>query len=273
MYSMEGLSRLFSPLPGKMNSVPFATIDIQPVITPHDTFYWQMLILQYHAYRLLILRECPELDLLKCIHGFEDHALRETRTAYERDEPQKPWYTAEVRGHCLSLFWGHTALISAETVLTTFLTPSDLTLLGGAPDNIYVMVGFAATWIFVSNYTLFQLGTSQLGGSSEYLQNMTIERLNRIAHAPDHAAARCGHVLAALMSAWEGRKPDETRVNPCLLDISYSAFPVPSLTGRESHSYPLPGNSDLFMDDAFWASFIENLNSDTFTVENPVVLC
>ncbi|KAJ7792440.1 hypothetical protein B0H14DRAFT_2931001 [Mycena olivaceomarginata] len=217
--------RLFSPL---------------PVITPHDTFYWQMLVLQYHAYRLLILH----------------HALRETRTAYERDEPQKPWYTAEVRGHCLSLFWGHTALISAETVLTTFLTPSDLTLLGGAPDNIYVMVGFAATWIFVSNYTLFQLGTSQLGGSSEYLQNMTIERLSRIAHAPDHSAARCGHVLAALMSAWEGRKPDETRINPCLLDISYSAFPVPSLTGRESHSYPLP-----------------NLNSDTFTVENPVVLC
>lgn len=64
MHSMEGLSRLFSPLPGKMNSVPFATIDIRPVITPHDTFYWQMLILQYHAYRLLILRECPELDLL-----------------------------------------------------------------------------------------------------------------------------------------------------------------------------------------------------------------
>ncbi|KAJ7355870.1 hypothetical protein DFH08DRAFT_738004 [Mycena albidolilacea] len=242
MYSMEGLSRLFSPL---------------PVITPHDTFYWQMLMLQYHAYRLLILH----------------HALRETRTAYERDEPQIPWYTAEVRGHCLSLFWGHTALISAETVLSTFLTPSDLALLNTAPDNTYAMVGFAATWIFVSNYTLFQLGKGQLGGSSEYLQNMTIERLSRIAHAPDHAAARCGHVLAALMSAWEGRKPDETRVNPCLLDISYSAFPVPSLTGRESHSYPLPGNSDLFMDDAFWASFIENLNSDTFTVENPVVLC
>ncbi|KAF7337872.1 hypothetical protein MVEN_02010200 [Mycena venus] len=239
VYSMEGLSRLFSPL---------------PIITQCDAFYSQMLILQYNAYRLLIMH----------------HALREIRTAHERDAPQTAWYAVKIKGHCVSLFWGHMALINAETVLSTFLAASDLTLLNTAPDNIYVMIGFAATWIFVSNFSLYQLGKTQLGGASEHLQNMTIKRLNQIAHAPDHAAARCGHVLGALMSAWEERRPEDAHLQECLLDISYAHFPVPSLACVDlpPNYQDVTSNFDLFMDDAFWASFVGNLNSDTLGVQS-----
>ncbi|KAJ7685714.1 hypothetical protein DFH06DRAFT_1075306 [Mycena polygramma] len=249
MYAMEGFSRLFMPL---------------PIIAEFDTFYSQMLLLQYSACRLLIMH----------------HALREVRTAYEREAPLLRWYAAEIKGRCISLFWGHLALIAAETVLSTFLAPADLTLLNTAPDNLYVQVGFAATWIFVSNFSLHQLGHTQLGGASERLQSMTIARLNQIAHAPEHAAARCGHVLAALMSAWKQRQPSETHLRTCMLDISF--FPVPTVLGHKGFDPPsyedlagsaataeaAPNNSDLFMDDAFWASFIENLNSDTFIAQN-----
>jgi hypothetical protein len=115
---LEGLSRLIMPFPCKRQSRSIIPMLISlPAITQHDTFYSQMLILQYHACRLLVIH----------------HALREIRTAYERDRPQIPWLSAEVRGQALSFVWGYPALISAETVLSTFLLPSDLTLLSTAP--------------------------------------------------------------------------------------------------------------------------------------------
>ncbi|KAJ7856622.1 hypothetical protein B0H13DRAFT_2672973 [Mycena leptocephala] len=226
--SMEGLSRLFVPL---------------PVITQYDSFYSQMLLLQYNCCRLLIIH----------------HALREARTAYEREKPLTPWYAAEIKGHHISLYWGHQALISAEAVLTTFLTPSDLTLLSTAPDNLY----------------------GQVGGASERLQSMTIERLKQIAHSPDHAAARCGHVLGALMNAWEQRKPQEGTPHTnglCMMhNMHFTPFPLPDVASADGYLNPPSyqdladtSNSDLFMDDAFWASFVENLNSDTFIAQNSV---
>ncbi|KAJ6501934.1 hypothetical protein C8R45DRAFT_974877 [Mycena sanguinolenta] len=237
IYSMESLNRLLSPL---------------PVVTQCDAFYSQMLILQYNAYKLLVIH----------------HALREIRTTWERDAPELPWYRVETRGQTPSLFWGHIGLQNSEAVLSTFLavSSSDLTLLSCSPDNVYVMVGFAATWIFVTNYTVHQLGNTQLVGASEHLQNMTIERLNQIAHAPDHAAARCGYVLRALMNAWEQRRAQVELIKPtdtCKLEISYAHFPVPHYTCVDCPA----GNSDLFMDDAFWTSFVANLNSDMFSVD------
>ncbi|KAK7019506.1 hypothetical protein R3P38DRAFT_1247236 [Favolaschia claudopus] len=273
--SMEGLTRVFAPL---------------PVITKCDAFYSQMLVLQHNAYKLLMIH----------------HALRETRTTYEREAPGTLWYAEHVRGQCLSLFWGHTALTSAETVLSSFLavSDSDLSLLTTAPDNMYVMIGFAATWIFVTNYTFHQLGDTQVGGASEVLQRMCIERLGRIAGvgglvAPDCVAGRCGVVLGALMTAWERRRPGEgeregVKDRCSVLDMSYAHFPVPTLVvecdssdgaaacggGSESGSggvrvtgtrqpetwQTFGGSTDLFMDDAFWSLFLENMNSDSRTM-------
>ncbi|KAF7343403.1 hypothetical protein MVEN_01772700 [Mycena venus] len=250
IYALEELSRLFTPL---------------PVITQHDTFYSQMLLIKYSACRLLVTH----------------HALRETRTVHERDTPLMRWFDARAGDNHVSLFWGRMALMSAESILTTFLAASDLPLLSTAPDNFYVMVGFASTWIFVSNFSVHQLGGSKLGGASELLQSMTIQRLNQIAHSPDHAAARCGHVLGALMSAWQRRKLEQPPEGdaPCpILDIPYASFqPIsnPALASREPDvnppTYSDPAGSrttDLFMDDAFWTSFLENLESDTFIAQN-----
>ncbi|KAF8205533.1 hypothetical protein K438DRAFT_514383 [Mycena galopus ATCC 62051] len=220
--SMEGLSRLFLPL---------------PIVTQCDSFYSQMLILEYNAYRLLIMH----------------HALRENRTTYERDAPETLWYTTGHKEEPLSITWGHSALFYAETVLSTFLV-ADSVLLNTAPDHIYVLVGFAATWIFVANFTTHQLGNTQMVGASEHLQNMTIERLNQIAHASDHAAARCGHVLGALENAWQRRKEGGMLITS-LFDVSYAHFPVPHLTCE----HPPGCEFDLFMDNAFWTSFVANL--------------
>ncbi|KAF7366732.1 hypothetical protein MSAN_00931300 [Mycena sanguinolenta] len=254
IYSLEGLSRLFAPL---------------PVITPHDTFYSQMLLIKYHACRLLIMH----------------HALREIRTVHERDVPQMSWFDATTGGHRVSIFWGRMALMSAESILTTFLATSDLSLLSTAPDSTFVQIGFASTWIFVSNFSVHQLGGSKLGGASELLQTMTIQRLNQIAHSPEHAAARCGHVLGALMNAWQRRKlePQEGGGSCAILDIPYASFqPIsnPALAGKEeSMNSPRPSQqeprsvgagADLFMDDAFWAAFLENLESDTAFDANSV---
>ncbi|KAF8208174.1 hypothetical protein K438DRAFT_1961686 [Mycena galopus ATCC 62051] len=253
IHSLEGLSRLFAPL---------------PVIAPHDTFYSQMLLIKYNACRLLVMH----------------HALRETRTVHERDTPQMPWFDAMAGGHRVALFWGRCALMNAESVLTTFLQTSDLGLLSTAPDSLHVMIGFAATWIFVSNFSVHQLGVSKLGGASELLQSMTIQRLNQIAHSPDHAAARAAHVLNALMNAWQRRKLEsqEGGSSCAILDIAYSSFqPIsnPALAGKEGYmnspsqqdsASSSASNFDLFMDDAFWAAFLENLNSDTFNPQSPV---
>ncbi|KAJ7481456.1 hypothetical protein FB451DRAFT_129101 [Mycena latifolia] len=256
--SIEVVCRLLTPL---------------PVITQHDTFYSHMLILQYHACRLLIMH----------------HALREMRTIHEKERPLAPWYFVRAEGQTVALYWGATALASAEAVLTAFLAPSDLTLLSTAPDNLYVMVGFAATWLFVSNYTFHQMCKKMMGGASEQLPAMAIERLNQIAHAPDHAASRCGHVLGALLAAWELRKSLHDGVRRTVYDMTWPpSTPSVYQQRRESESktstetvntpdtpdYQDSENaySDLFMDDAFWASFIENLNSDTFVGQNAPVM-
>ncbi|KAF7293006.1 hypothetical protein MIND_01199900 [Mycena indigotica] len=265
-YTMEGMSRLIKPL---------------YVLTPLDTFYSQMLLLEYHACLVLIYH----------------HALREVRTTYERDAPDTPWYSVETKaGHCISLFWGREALINAEGVLTTFLSVTDPTLFSSAPDIIFIMIGFAATWIFVSNFTLYQMAGSNLGGPSEMLQTLTIERLHQIALSPDHAATRCGHVLAALMTAWEKRKPAprDPEMSECFIHVPYTrtnhpqvqrgpyigtqateATMVPDLGVAIDPLGPFPDlggaeiNWDLFMDDVFWSTFMENLNSDAGSV--PVV--
>jgi hypothetical protein len=174
--------------------------------------------------------------------------------------------------------------MGAESILTTFLATPDLALLGGAPDNFFVTIAFASTWIFVSNFSVHQLGGSKLGGASELLQSMTIQRLNQIAHSPDHAPARCGHVLGALMNAWQRRKPEsrDSSGSCDILDIPYASFqPIsnPALAGTEGYINPpsyqdstniRASNSDLFMDDAFWAAFLQNLDSDTLDAQNSV---
>ncbi|KAJ7084027.1 hypothetical protein B0H15DRAFT_911462 [Mycena belliarum] len=267
VYSMEGLSRLLYPL---------------PVVTQYDSFYSHMLVLEYHACRLLMMH----------------HALREMRTVLEREGSGKPWYQVRTQdGDCVSLRWGRAALISAEAVLTAFLAPTDLGLLSTAPDNFYVMVGFAATWIFVSNFHIHQLGGGRLGGASERLQALTIERLARIAHAPDHAAGRCAHVLAALLAAWERRKPRDVSVDlcACVYDVAFERRPPAAVVQHEergggatdylapqsydeleTHNLDLgnpPSNSDLFLDDEFWNSFIENLSADSLAAQHsqPIV--
>ncbi|KAJ6590937.1 hypothetical protein DFH09DRAFT_1025917 [Mycena vulgaris] len=250
-YAIEGLGRLLNPLPGEIHC--------------YKTFYSQMLILQYQACRLLMMH----------------HGLREIRTVHERETPLTPWWQVRTEGTCASLFWGRTALICAEAVLTAFLASSDLTLLSTAPDNVYVMVGFAATWIFVSNFSIHQLSGSRMGGASERLQAMTIDRLSQLAHAPDHSAARCGYVLAALLSAWERRIPRTEGPNACqcVMDMPVewpTSAPAYEPAHRNSANYLNPpdyedlpnANSDLFMDDIFWTSFLENLNSDTFIAQN-----
>ncbi|KAK7042474.1 hypothetical protein R3P38DRAFT_2890671 [Favolaschia claudopus] len=248
LHLLEGLSRLITPLPS---------------ITDYDKFYSQMLILQLHACRLLV----------------NHHALRELRTTYERDRPQQRWYSAQIKGQSLTFFWGYPALTSAETVLSTFLGVTDSTLLSTAPDNIFAMVTFSAVWIFVSNFSLVQMGKSYLGGASERLQSMSMELLNKIALAPDHAAARCGHVLGALMTAWEQRKPKDgpwdgtIPSNMCMMPgVPLYPYPCTKFADTEGYLNPpsyqelvdsMASSTDLFMDDAFWSSFLENLNSDT----------
>ncbi|KAK7042473.1 hypothetical protein R3P38DRAFT_2890668 [Favolaschia claudopus] len=261
LYALESLVRHFTP--------PI------PVTTPKDTFYSQMLLMKYHNCRLLVIH----------------HALRETRTVYERDRPAVRWFDATTGGHRVSLFWGRMALTAAENVLTAFLAASDLALLSTAPDSLFGMIGFASTWIFVSNFSVQQLGGSKLGGASELLQNMAIQRLHQVAHSQDHAAARCGHVLSALMNAWQQQQRQQkldvdAPVNDerGILDISYASFqPIsnPALAGKEElllspppchkvqeDSAPVVADtSDLFMDDAFWSAFLENLDSDVFVAQ------
>lgn len=225
-----------------------------------------MLILQSHACRLLIMH----------------HALHEIRTVHEQDSerPLQHWFEVQTEGRCVALLFGRLALTSAEAVLTEFLTASDLILLGTAPDNLYVMVGFSATWIFISNFSIHQLSSSKLGGASERLQAMTIERLNLIADAPEHPAARCGHVLGALLNAWQLRKPVDgnAKMFQCPGSSVVPSQPTPVYHG-DGNSIPNLGsnlgndatNSDPFTDDTLWRLFMEDLSSDMVMFENSTV--
>ena len=195
--------------------------------------------------------------------------------------------TAEYNGINIVLHWGQEALLLAEDILSSTISRPELKQLGAAPDNVFAMLCFAASFIVICKIAIYQAHGDQLRGASDGLLAKITDRLIQAACSPDHAPAKCALLIKGLVASFEARttKGGECEhVQPQNVSHSLSSErtsatdQVQELTGFSTggHSHFetfLPGHdssdglnhlmhSDVMLDSDFWASFMDNLTTD-----------
>ncbi|KAJ3865796.1 hypothetical protein EV359DRAFT_38015 [Lentinula novae-zelandiae] len=159
-----------------------------PVIARYEPFFFSMCVLQFHGWNLVLLH----------------HFLRELRTVMDGYNSQS-WMVTLYRGTPIPLIYGHEAIDSAQQVLTIFLSQNDTALLAAAPDHVFCLVTFSATWIIISNFSMHQLNGVNLGWANDKLISLVAEKLSHIASSPEHFPALCAHFIMRLVHSWETR--------------------------------------------------------------------
>ncbi|EGO02210.1 hypothetical protein SERLA73DRAFT_178032 [Serpula lacrymans var. lacrymans S7.3] len=257
LMKMDNLERLASPL---------------SVLAEHEVFYFHMLQVIYQWCRLLFLV----------------HALMETKNIISKHHHEIPWFLlAEHNGINLARSWGQQALVLSEGILITSLSRPELALLSSAPDNFFSMITLATFFVVLSKWSMLQNTGEQLPGSSDSILAKTIERLSQVACSPDHAPARCAQLINACVLSFRRRASEKTESEPLersalILEhfntaarnfterVASTSSPSPFVTGEGMSqvfpsSFPINDpnyfmNSDIFLDNNFWASFMANLS-------------
>src|SRR5271170_6150175 len=106
-----------------------------------------MLLFYYHFCRLLVLHQ----------------AIREARRVLRDHYPGKPWHKEFVhQGVNLALIWGQDAIVTAEAVLVTNLSRPES--MSSAPDIVFTMLSFAAVWLIIAKFAIYQNRGDHLPG-------------------------------------------------------------------------------------------------------------
>lgn len=190
MRTIRCLNSFIKPLPGELSGTSTVlTVLITPlVIARYEPFFFSMCVLQFHGWNLVLLH----------------HFLRELRTVMDGYNSQS-WMVTLYRGTPIPLIYGHEAIDSAQQVLTIFLSQNDTALLAAAPDHVFCLVTFSATWIIISNFSMHQLNGVNLGWANDKLISLVAEKLSHIASSPEHFPALCAHFIMRLVHSWETR--------------------------------------------------------------------
>jgi hypothetical protein len=184
-------------------------------------------------------------------------------------------------------------MLLAEDILSSTISRPELKQLATAPDNVFAMICFAASFIVMCKISVYQIHGEHLVGASDGLLAKIIERLFQAACGPDHAPAKCAKLISGLVANFEARttKSDgegehlgpQTLPHNISSERTSAANQEPELPGisvdGQPHfdpSVPTYGlsvdlnrlmHSDVMLDSEFWASFMDNLTTDIPYVE------
>ena len=247
------------------------------MVVDHESFYYHILRIYHHTCRLLFIHHC----------------LQATRRVIASGADQ-PWYTnAEYNGINIATHWGREALLLAEDILSSTISRTELKQLGAAPDNVFAMLCFAASFIVTCKIAVYQVYGDQLRGASDGLLEKINDRLIQAACSQDHAPAKCARLIKRLVASFEACTMkgggECEHVQPQDVPHSLSSErtsatdQIQELTGFSAGGQPhfeasLPDHgssdgvnwlmhSDVMLDSDFWASFMDNLTTDLPYVE------
>jgi hypothetical protein len=270
---MDLLHRDLSPLPGTechLSIIESLIFHFPIVVAEHDVFFFHMLLVYYNFCRLLVLHQ----------------ALREARRVCRDNSTGKPWYRNFVhKGIHVTSVWGREAVLAAEAVLVASLSRQEN--IGTAPDNVFAMISFAAVWLIMAKFAMFQNRTERLPVVSHGLLTKTIERLTQEAMAPDHVPVKCAQLIAASMKMLQTRttglveENEDNKEDPEVdhtvsaeqrTSTRYSALdsgmfdaerqqPIEMPDVELHHQYEAAMNPESFLDGDFWSSFMNNLST------------
>lgn len=213
------------------------------------------------------------------------------------DSSGRPWHEIAIyNGINLAMQWGHEALILAEEVLSSTLSRPELNQLSTAPDNVFAMICFAASFLVICKLSIYQQHGEQLPGSSDALLSKITARLLQAACGPDHAPAKCAQLISGLVARFESQTTGgskgadafrvpviEHNISPKRTSVSYNSGPTSM--GYEVDGQPSPydsslptfgsvdlnriASSDMMLDSDFWSSFMDNLTADVPSMVGP----
>jgi hypothetical protein len=177
----------------------------------------------------------------------------------------------------------------AEDILVSTISRQEVKQLGAAPDNVFAMICFAASFLVMCKISVYQSHGIRLPGSSDGLLTKITDRLLQAACGPDHAPAKCAQLIRGLISTYEVRcsgEPAHPRSQYMSHNVSSERTSATLSRELESAGYPVDGhphfdtsfqghdptmdlmNSDVMLDSDFWASFMDNLTVDMESVRN-----
>ncbi|KAJ8482346.1 hypothetical protein ONZ45_g14979 [Pleurotus djamor] len=202
------------------------------------------------------------------------------------------WFQVQHNNIYVAHGWTGDALYSAEAALIAILSRPDITSLSTAPDQYFLLITFACTFLIVARFAIYHIREGPVHGQTENLLNRIAERFQQASLSPDHLPSKCAEAIKELVGAWDRRGPRMiTRYKEeAIPSSSSSSQPTPQSSSSHSTSsstsiplpfsqpgqatLPLPSTAlapsssfasltdpELFFDSQFWSSFITNLNS------------
>ncbi|KAJ8507459.1 hypothetical protein ONZ45_g10172 [Pleurotus djamor] len=193
--SMGWIHRLIAPL---------------PVISPFDAFYFNMVEVHYNLSRLLVLH----------------HTLVTMRQVFDQSS-QRMWFQVQHNNIYVAHGWTGDALYSAEAALIAILSRPDITSLSTAPDQYFLLITFACTFLIVARFAIYHIREGPVHGQTENLLNRIAERFQQASLSPDHLPSKCAEAIKELVGAWDRRGPR--------MITRYKEEAIPSSIQHQSH--------------------------------------
>lgn len=275
MVELDCLYNAIFPLPGTFSFLMslHRTKGTCSVVSRHEKFFFNILLMQFYSWKALILHQ----------------ALRQLRDGMGPNKEDNDsicwtsWLNVRYHGISVAQTWGNKSIQSAQAVLALIVAEQDLVLFGAAPDYIFTLITFAATWLIISSFSMYQLNGTGLGSPCERLVAMTIEKLSQMSYSPQHTPAKCAHIIASLLAAWEQRIPRAAtsqnmtewlspKLEPSVestasggfepvpevppIDVAVDSFPAAIVDGMD---FNFGGTTDP----DFWNIFLDNLRSES----------
>ncbi|KAE9404853.1 hypothetical protein BT96DRAFT_988942 [Gymnopus androsaceus JB14] len=187
----------------------------------------------------------------------------ELRTVMEGYNSQS-WMCARYKGIPIPMIYGQDAIDSAQNVLSIFLNQTDTALLAAAPDHVFCLITFAATWLIISNFSIHQLNglisfepeekwdvwacKEREEYSARMMPQMSAERTTVDEGPQFHPIPECS-----------GRLEDNQQQQPPVTNPPPPPDDAFSMFGMEQEWSETSG---MLMDSTFWTTFMENLNTE-----------
>ncbi|KDQ29675.1 hypothetical protein PLEOSDRAFT_1103686 [Pleurotus ostreatus PC15] len=240
-----------------------------PVVFQLDAFYFSMLEVSYHVYKMK--------TLYRNLYGL--------KSVFDR--PYKEWLRLELNGLPIAAVWGREMVALSEAAIVSLLSRLDVASLSTAPDPYFLLITYAGLTLLITKIAVYHIGFPSLVGHGDALLDMTMEKLQQAALSPDHMAARCVITLREAVATWDRKREEGLAAKQCMnsafqdkpMDCSVPVSEqVTQVSGNGTSSEPFSASDPLvsmfepffgvslvdemdpglFLDPQFWNSFINN---------------
>ncbi|KAL4252671.1 Zinc cluster transcription factor 02 [Pleurotus pulmonarius] len=167
-----------------------------PVIFQLDAFYFSMLEVLYHAYKMKIIYR----------------NLFEVKSLFHLSNPE--WLRFELNGQPVGIVWGRELVTLSEATLVSLLSRPDIASLSTAPDCYFLVITYAGLSLLTTKIAVHQLGFPWHADHGDSLLVTTMERLQQAALSPDHMPARCAVALRNSIAIWEKLREESPPIPP-----------------------------------------------------------